>query len=98
VKILCLFRPISYIPLGGEYLELYNLLAYFLPLDQKEDETKPKNWMARFWDSTQRKRTEGDKQLRQVAQDGLTWSENVGNKQDIEAYVYRLSLGTISPF
>jgi hypothetical protein len=84
----------SYIPIGGEYSELYNLLAYFLPLGDKEEQTKSKkNWVRRLWDSTLHKKTEGDEQLRQIAEDGLKWSENVGNKQDIEAYVYRLSLG-----
>ena len=73
---------------------MYNLLAYFLPLEQEEDDSKSKIWIRRLWDFAQRKKTEGDRQLKQVAEDGLTWSENVGNKQDIEAYVYRLSLGT----
>ncbi|WAQ90557.1 hypothetical protein PtA15_12A547 [Puccinia triticina] len=83
---------VHYIPIGGEYSELYNLLAYFLPLEEEVDQTKPKNWIRRLWDSTQSTKTEGDQQLRQIAEDGLKWSENVGNKQDIEAYVYRLSL------
>ncbi|KAA1127683.1 capsule-associated protein CAP1 [Puccinia graminis f. sp. tritici] len=84
---------VHYIPIGGEYSELYNLLAYFLPLDDKEEQTKSKkNWVRRLWDTTLHKKAEGDEQLRQIAEDGLKWSENVGNKQDIEAYVYRLSL------
>ncbi|KAH9445498.1 hypothetical protein MJO28_012659 [Puccinia striiformis f. sp. tritici] len=88
---------VHYIPISGEYTELYNLLAYFLPLKETETEEEEKEksnqfWISKLWESSKIKKTEGDQQLRQIAEDGLVWSENVGNKQDIEAYVYRLSL------
>ncbi|KAG0139913.1 hypothetical protein CROQUDRAFT_665873 [Cronartium quercuum f. sp. fusiforme G11] len=34
----------------------------------------------------------GGEELKKVAEDGLKWSESVGNKPDIEAYVLRLAL------
>lgn len=73
----------------------YNLLAYFLPL--------PKNLLAKAPSATQtllRRFTgsppsKGDAALQQIAQNSLQWSENFGGKQDIEAFAYRLALGTI---
>lgn len=82
---------VHYIPIGGEYSELYNLLAYFLPLEEKEDPNS-KGLLKKLWESSGGNQYVGDEELKQVAEDGLRWSESVGNKPDIEAYVYRLSL------
>ncbi|CAH7686231.1 hypothetical protein BY996DRAFT_4602863 [Phakopsora pachyrhizi] len=89
---------VHYIPLSSGYSELYNILGYFLPLPNSEEsekleEQKKLSWIKQLLTgTTMSNEREGDKQLRRVAEDGLKWSKTVGNKADIEAYVYRLAL------
>ncbi|MBW0526046.1 hypothetical protein O181_065761 [Austropuccinia psidii MF-1] len=84
---------VHYIPLSGSYSELYNLLAYFLPLNQESEKSDQNSWFQKLWSKkTNKSQFEGDQELQQVAEAGFKWSQSIGNKQDIEAYVYRLAL------
>ncbi|KAH9810184.1 family 90 glycosyltransferase [Melampsora americana] len=97
---------VHYIPLSVGYEEMYNLLGYFLPLPDPiltpEEEEILKNrstlekihqWIFKTrWMGWKKSQGDGPEELRRVAQDGLRWSETIGNKPDIEAYVLRLAL------
>lgn len=101
----------SYIPLSVGYDELYNLMSYFLPLPDEDVVDSSSGLhrrtrsagekMKRWWNRLRGKGDGtggGNEELRKVAEDGLKWSETVGNKPDIEAYVLRLALGSSASF
>ncbi|EGF99281.1 family 90 glycosyltransferase [Melampsora larici-populina 98AG31] len=98
---------VHYIPLSVGYEEMYNLLGYFLHLpepslskEETEEMKKHENrltrligdWVPIKWFKSKRRMGDGPDELKKVAQDGLRWSETIGNKPDIEAYVLRLAL------
>lgn len=90
--LLKLYR-LHYIPLSGGYDELYNIHAYFSPPSAKMSAIASKELHANATAPLpKREVTDGDVLLKKIARFGRQWKQNVGRREDMEAYVYRLCL------
>ncbi|KAL4061999.1 glycosyltransferase family 90 protein [Scleroderma citrinum] len=81
---------LHYIPLSSSYSEIYNIYAYFSgPTDST---LRVANTTESLTADINTIRSNGDRQLRQIARAGKQWKRTMGRTVDMEAYIYRLCL------